>query len=634
MDIWTIYLVLDLKGLQELINFINAVHNKTKNTNYGNIQIRHTAVVFSPSFLKQNDIGEINIPSDFFVWVNDKEILSVAQNLTQLMSVGSPDSISEDSDEFIGDCINHLADQIPFPGSCFVELYLITSKLNNESFPLYVLSSLKRLEIWNHACFYILSNLQQKEEERFRHWLDHIDFHYINEAEMISIHLRHLVWQGNISVKLKQNTMHVEMGYYYIKGLEDTKFKNENIFMDNSQEDQQLLLDTCLHLVMLIEQCDIPFHYVIPEKFHLCNLDSTKDPIDLLTPKGCWWIGILKYDYVGKNKVKTTHDWEQFLLQDFTQYLACEPMKLSKHAVVLITHESNSSILYFLHQKHAINSEGYLELLNMSQENIPFSFNNADEWCEKLSWDAEENISKVSRSISRCKSDDFFMNGVAISIPDTLKQGVKRNAVVELLDMFDENGNLKKSCKLQSIPVISDCLLKNIKSEDYVKGLPFDEAKHLIAHGIEYCLDTFSSIRLDSRLTKVQKRYVPDDTINLSSFIPTKLSSSSDKIVDKDEQFTSLKTVTNFCNEKGKETRSQRHKRRLKILVEGVVQKYGHMSKDHKKYTLCCKTLFQETLNEVKNLKSSKGLNEQMKQIAKNLLDQILIREGCKNDKT
>ena len=31
--------------------------------------------------------------------------------------------------------------------------------------------------------------------------------------------------------------------------------------------------------------------------------------------------------------------------------------------------------------------------------------------------------------------------------------------------MFDENGCLKKSYKLQSIPVISDCLLKNMKSE-------------------------------------------------------------------------------------------------------------------------------------------------------------------------
>ena len=45
---------------------------------------------------------------------------------------------------------------------------------------------------------------------------------------------------------------------------------------------------------------------------------------------------------------------------------------LTKHAAVLITYESTCSILYFLRRRDVINSEGYLELLSMSQEKIWF----------------------------------------------------------------------------------------------------------------------------------------------------------------------------------------------------------------------------------------------------------------------
>ena len=45
--------------------------------------------------------------------------------------------------------------------------------------------------------------------------------------------------------------------------------QQENSSIVFSRENEQLVVDTCLQLVALIEQCDVPLHYVIPVKFHL-----------------------------------------------------------------------------------------------------------------------------------------------------------------------------------------------------------------------------------------------------------------------------------------------------------------------------------------------------------------------------
>ncbi|XP_060679019.1 mdm2-binding protein isoform X2 [Hemiscyllium ocellatum] len=82
--------------------------------------------------------------------------------------------------------------------------------------------------------------------------------------------------------------------------------------------------------------------------------------------------------------------------------------------------------------------------------------------------------------------------------------------------------------------------------------------------------------------------------------------------------------ATKACHESvKKESRSQKHKRMLKEVVAKVLENNG-ISKKHKSFPSCSQRLFKISMLYLKDLKTSRGLHEEMKKTANNNVRQVI----------
>ncbi|XP_043544616.1 mdm2-binding protein isoform X2 [Chiloscyllium plagiosum] len=82
--------------------------------------------------------------------------------------------------------------------------------------------------------------------------------------------------------------------------------------------------------------------------------------------------------------------------------------------------------------------------------------------------------------------------------------------------------------------------------------------------------------------------------------------------------------ATKACHESvKKESRSQKHKRMLKEVVAKVLESNG-ISKKHKSFLSCSQRLFKISMLYLKDLKTSRGLHEEMKKTANNNVRQVI----------
>ncbi|KAJ1193887.1 hypothetical protein NDU88_003183 [Pleurodeles waltl] len=72
-----------------------------------------------------------------------------------------------------------------------------------------------------------------------------------------------------------------------------------------------------------------------------------------------------------------------------------------------------------------------------------------------------------------------------------------------------------------------------------------------------------------------------------------------------------------------KESRSQKHTRMLKEVVSQTLKKHG-IGEDHKCFTACCQRLFEISKFYLKDLKTSRGLYDEMKKTANNNVKQVI----------
>uniref|UniRef100_UPI00398F607C mdm2-binding protein isoform X2 n=1 Tax=Pristiophorus japonicus TaxID=55135 RepID=UPI00398F607C len=88
-------------------------------------------------------------------------------------------------------------------------------------------------------------------------------------------------------------------------------------------------------------------------------------------------------------------------------------------------------------------------------------------------------------------------------------------------------------------------------------------------------------------------------------------------------QIPRMVTKPGHENVKQKESRSQKHKRMLKEVVAKVLQDNG-ISENHKSFASCSQRLFEVSMFYLKDLKTSRGLNEEMKKAAHNNVRQVI----------
>ncbi|XP_065831104.1 uncharacterized protein [Oscarella lobularis] len=249
-----------------------------------------------------------------------------------------------------------------------------------------------------------------------------------------------------------------------------------------------------------------------------------------------------------------------------------------------------------------------------------------------------------------------------------------------VLEKFLPDGTAADASSFSPIAVQSsrgkDCqLFRKIDAIDLskLKSLSYREALELSAHGIDYCIDGRSSLSADFQLSRIQSRYVSNETSSTcvqaatpvvqlgkrramtcvtpcarkkqgtsetsgtprTRSTPTRRSprkrvstarrklcsspsspSTSTKSQKTDEQILLSTSSTKL-------KRSERHKQRL-LRVVGATLKSKKLRSSHSCFERCSKRLFDICLGYLKDLKTSQNLGEEMKKIAKNNVQQVI----------
>ncbi|NXJ61678.1 MTBP protein, partial [Rostratula benghalensis] len=104
--------------------------------------------------------------------------------------------------------------------------------------------------------------------------------------------------------------------------------------------------------------------------------------------------------------------------------------------------------------------------------------------------------------------------------------------------------------------------------------------------------------------------------------MPLKQPGQSPKVTTKADPASLVTATKSEISKPAKESRSQKHTRMLKEVVAKTLQKHG-IAEDHKCFTSCSQRLFEISKFYLKDLKTSRGLHDEMKKTANNNVKQV-----------
>ncbi|NXU55138.1 MTBP protein, partial [Turnix velox] len=110
-------------------------------------------------------------------------------------------------------------------------------------------------------------------------------------------------------------------------------------------------------------------------------------------------------------------------------------------------------------------------------------------------------------------------------------------------------------------------------------------------------------------------------SVSLAS-VPLKQPSEPHKVATKADSASHIRTTGSETSKPAKESRSQKHTRMLKEVVAKILQKHG-IAEDHKCFQSCSQRLFEISKFYLKDLKTSRGLLDEMKKTANSNAKQV-----------
>ncbi|XP_054671116.1 mdm2-binding protein isoform X1 [Grus americana] len=111
-------------------------------------------------------------------------------------------------------------------------------------------------------------------------------------------------------------------------------------------------------------------------------------------------------------------------------------------------------------------------------------------------------------------------------------------------------------------------------------------------------------------------------SVSLAS-MPLKQPGQPHKVATKVGSASRISTTESETSKPAKESRSQKHTRMLKEVVAKTLQKHG-IAEDHKCFASCSQRLFEISKFYLKDLKTSRGLLDEMKKTANNNAKQVI----------
>ncbi|KAM6373387.1 mdm2-binding protein isoform 3-T3 [Alca torda] len=125
-----------------------------------------------------------------------------------------------------------------------------------------------------------------------------------------------------------------------------------------------------------------------------------------------------------------------------------------------------------------------------------------------------------------------------------------------------------------------------------------------------------------SHYTAAVARKRSERAVSLAS-MPLKQPGQAHKVTTKVDSASCIIATESQTSKPAKESRSQKHTRMLKEVVAKTLQKHG-IAEDHKCFASCSQRLFEISKFYLKDLKTSRGLLDEMKKTANNNAKQVI----------
>lgn len=656
MENYKLFIALDQLGWHHLLQTFQHITQDPTEKDVKDKKKTQYAIVTYPSFLDLLQVDDL--PDILFEWCYqddtwDSSVLPVLKKIDEHMQSGTSDKEkprNKKDDEYIAESIHELADLLPVLGTTLLEVFIFGKKNLFAEADLSLLSSLKRFEIL-HPTFFGLVCIEQDSSNADADrvvWKDFLDFHFVTVSGLVEhFAAQPPLWAGGINVRIQQSTNAIPLQYSFLYESKDNEEDAEDVFSLRNQLRGRRSYDNKIEIVATAKFEQLPWHLIKPHKYTLqpfCS--SLKQKFNFFQPNH-FFLGLLKHTDRDTTKKFTTDDWKSLVEKPWTSSLDSlyDKKKFPEHHALLIQYDESLQLpcVHFFYPQEEINVQGVLQLLkdndiydrarkhcstNCNNEEMKFYTNAADvvplsNWCERKCWEEGEQCSRIGRKpLIRLKSEELnrvMIPGVKpLENKETDVEDKENNLLDFFLTIFEKDGS-HAIANLQSVPILEDRLLKNMKNETALSALEYVDAKNLLGHGLDYCVDSSYSEKLSERLSKVQHKFIPLDTINTTtgnlSESEKALIATTKKNLEKENQKERETTLGD--GGKRKESRSAKTKRRLWTIVEGTILKYGRIDKDDERYNCCCQALFDRCVVLVKQLKTTKDLNNQMKTFAK-----------------
>ncbi|KAL7984094.1 hypothetical protein Chor_002664 [Crotalus horridus] len=263
------------------------------------------------------------------------------------------------------------------------------------------------------------------------------------------------------------------------------------------------------------------------------------------------------------------------------------------------------------------------------------------------------------------------------------KNGQKDSALLdarEMLKYFTAEGLPVGDLQPLHIPKSDSAFLTPELTPRKLRALPFEKAASCHYHGLEYCLENRRALERDGEFAELQSRLiryetqttctkescplpcvlsplpspavlllqsestdsvlsqasrisrgrqavVPKQCLKASPPLPFAVVKSSqnwvDKVTSRSNSASQNHNKKSETPKPGKESRSQKHTRMLRDVVMSTLEKHG-IARDHKCFTTCSQRLFEISKCYLKDLKTSRGLLDEMKKAANSNVQQVI----------
>ncbi|CAB4025792.1 Hypothetical predicted protein [Paramuricea clavata] len=517
--------------------------------------------------------------------------------------------------------------------------------------------ALKRLQRWNTALITFVCDSDILCERDFTDsWFQIQNIYVVTQDEKL-LQDNNIVWQG--SLECLQNDKNEENYDWHLSRMMCKSAQSSEASLSNSKEDRisdhQVLADN-IKVICELPKSAVPFWKIFPSQFVLYHNSLLKRVFQLQETSG------LDFETLSENKdtlllssiaicarkhqVRTTKDWMEFITSESN---TSDHDKMQTKFPVIETHhlvsypvEPGIFLAYFirpedsfinLHSSLAI----YQAIFPCAEKEKATLYEDTEErrWLQLL--DAIESSQK-----SPLKSQ--FSLAVHLDASEMLKH-------------FTKDGKpMKKNLK---------SLLKQIEEKRKISPSKQTEIekRHETVAGVEYCLDKISAVSSSAKLLpkhetlsicntpktlakaklqdvkrkaskttddgtsdasrshtleqleqtrkkRPENRERSNEQRNKESVVKPDPSAEGSK--KKRRSFDGNETATDTNT---KEKRSDRHKRRLARVVKRALIKYG-VDPAEEYFTTCSERLYYLCKSFLKDLKTSEGLNNEMKRLA------------------